>query len=128
MNGLDELFTLGHVADEFEFKGVKFRLIVLSAKQFQNALNSSHGADAVSKALDYKKHILARAITHIGGNPYFNDENNPTNAEVDKLLEILDRLHYSVIVGLYEKYETMDNEITKEVEDEVKKTSTPHGA
>jgi hypothetical protein len=65
MKKLEELFRIGTMSESVEVKGVKFTVNSLNAKVLQEALNASTGADPTAQALDYKKQILARAISQI---------------------------------------------------------------
>jgi hypothetical protein len=121
MQGLEELFAYGSISKEIDIRGHKVRLNALDAKHLQDALNASQGVDEFAKLLDYKKNVLARAITFSNGKQYIADPVNPLKEEIEVLLKTLDSFHVSIINKLYEFYDELDGEVAKSLEDEVKK-------
>jgi hypothetical protein len=127
MTNLEELFSVGNISKEITVKNVTFRIAMLNVKVQQEALNGAVDTDPISHALEIKKQTLARAITHINGNIYIQDVNNPNPETVKHLLEILNKLHFSVINALYDQYNDMDEKIKQDMDDEVKKSSKNPG-
>lgn len=122
MPGLEELFNYGSLSKEITIGNHKVRLNALDARHLQDALNSSYGANEVAFSLDYKKKVLARAITHANGVKYIEDPTNPTQEEIEKILAVLDKFHVNIINKLYDFYDSLDTEVKKNLEAEVKKS------
>lgn len=120
MPGLEDLFKFGSVSKEIEIGEFKVRLSVLDSKHLQDALNASYGPDEYAKLLDYKKNVLARAITIADGVKYIENAGNPTQEEVKNLSSIIDKLHVMVVNRLYDAYDAMDLEIKKHLDVQVK--------
>jgi len=129
MTSLEQLFQIGFVNDTVDILGVQFGLTVLDTKRLTDALNAAVESDSQAQLLSYKAEILARAITSINGKSNFEDNNNPTKDEIQKVLNtVIAKLHYTVVNALYEKYDALDKGVAKEVEDDVKKSSSNRGA
>ena len=128
MTTLEQLFAIGFVNETVEILGVQFGLTVLDTRRLTDALNAAVDTDASAQNLNYKCEILARAITSINGKATFVDSNNPTQDEIDYVLNgVIAKLHYTVVNALYEKYEKLDTGIGKQVEDDVKKSLSNRG-
>jgi len=128
MTTLEQLFAIGFVNETVEILGVQFGLTVLDTRRLTDALNAAVDTDASAQNLNYKCEILARAITSINGKNTFLDNNNPTQDEIDYVLNgVIAKLHYTVVNALYEKYEKLDTSIGKQVEDDVKKSLSNRG-
>lgn len=121
MPGLEELFAFGSLSKEVTIGSSKVRLNALDARHLQDALNASYGVDEFAKLLDYKKQVLARAITWANGVKYIEDATNPLKEEIQALIEVLNKMHVSVVNKLYDFYDEIDKEVNQSLEDEVKK-------
>ena len=120
-SALAQLFTTGRVSDSFTIKGVEFRLVLLDTRILTQALEAASGArDDVAQSLEYKKQILSRSIAQIDETVYFANEDDPQSKEVQKVYELLGKLHVSIINGLFDKYEQMDTSYTEEVDKDLK--------
>jgi len=129
MNSLEQLFAFGYASDTFDIMGVKFTLTVLDAKRLTDALNSSNGDNPSAQLLDYKQHVLARAITAINGQSQFKNQQEPTAEEINNLLNnVINKFHYSIVNALFDNYEKLDISINNSVEDDVKKSQSSRGA
>jgi hypothetical protein len=115
MASLEDLFTLGTISNNAEVKGVNFTVNLLNTRALQDALNASSQTDETSQALEYKKQILARAISHIGEEKYIKDVEAPETAEINSLLLILNKLHFKVLNKIYDAYENLEKQIGEEM-------------
>ena len=126
---LAQLFSLGRVSQVFKIKDVQFKLVLLDTRVLSQALEAANVVtDEVAQALQYKKQILARALTEIDGEVYIKNEDDPDAEDVLQVNKILNKLHISIINGLYAKYEKLDQTVTKEVNDDLKNSSKNPGA
>jgi hypothetical protein len=122
MNSIEQLFSLGYVSDTVEIKGVTFTLTTLDSKRNADALNASVSEkEETARNLMYRMQVLSRAVTSINGVKQFNDIHNPTNEEISKSLSLMEKFHYSVITTLYDKYQKLDDSVSQNIEEEVKK-------
>jgi arsenate reductase-like glutaredoxin family protein len=128
MLNLEELFSIGEVTKLVEIsskKGEKaqFRIRLLDSANLQKALNAAADTqkDEIAYALELKKQIIARALVGANGQNTFVDEKNPSPDELNNNLQFLGKVHFSLINKIYDEYEKMDNEISNEMDDELKK-------
>jgi hypothetical protein len=129
MTSLEKLFDIGFINETVEILGVQFSLTVLDTRRLTDALSAAGTTESSAAFLSTKCEILARAITAINGKQNFVDVNNPTPEEIAKVLNgVIAKLHYTVINALYDEYEKLDKSISKQVEDDVKKSLSSRGA
>jgi hypothetical protein len=116
MAKLEDLFEMGHVSSKVEVKGVHFTVNLLNVKMFQDACNASESTDPTAQNLEYKQQILARSISFINDRQYIEDVDSPKPAEISSLLEILKKLHFSILNKIYEAYDKLELDFVKETE------------
>ena len=124
---IEQLFATGRISGSQTIKGVKFNFTLLDSRRLQDALNASVEISTDAQALAAEKQVLARAITNVDGEVCIEDPATPTKVEIDCTLELLNKLHYSIIQQLFESYDKLDKSVTKEVESDVKKSRTKAG-
>ena len=124
MSLIDELFSYGNITEEVKIGSVSVKLVPLSTKKMIEAFDASLHLDSNAQALEYKKQILSRSIVSISGiPPLFEDINKPTSEEIQKVNDLLGKLHVSILNKLYDAFDKLDNDVSKEKEvlDELKK-------
>ena len=121
MNGLEELFALGNISGTATVKSHTFHMALLDSKSLQQSLNASVQLDPTAQALEQKMQILARALTNIDGNPTRANDDKSTLDEINALLKILYRLSPTIINEIFDVYDKLSENVSKELDADIKK-------
>lgn len=118
---LKTLLATGNVDTSIDIAGNVFSLRLLDTQSLQLAFDAARGVNSVSRTMDSQRQVLSRSIVSVNGSPTFVNPNVPTTEEIENMYQELGSLHVFVIDKLWDAYDKMEQKVSNELEDAVKK-------